>query len=114
MLAGVSDPGGMNQLDNETNMTIPTDLAIMERRNNSTKDYNIVLMTRRIANIVADVQQEKDRHYSWVGSITFTTPALFIFAGILGAFSKVMISKKEKRTQGRPRRFFSNTGLKHF
>jgi hypothetical protein len=64
MLAGVSDPGGMNQLDNETNMTIPTDLAIMERRNNSTKDYNIVLMTRRIANIVADVQQEKDRHYS--------------------------------------------------
>jgi hypothetical protein len=61
MLAGASDPGGMNQLpDNETNIAIPTDLVTMERRNKSTNDYDIVLMTPRIADIVTDVQQEKD------------------------------------------------------
>jgi hypothetical protein len=61
MLAGVSNPNGMHQLpDNETNMTIPTGLVTMERRNGSTNNYNIVLVTPRIADIVADVQQEKD------------------------------------------------------
>jgi hypothetical protein len=36
----------------------------MERRNKSTNDYNIVLMTPRITNIVADVQQEKDWYFN--------------------------------------------------
>jgi hypothetical protein len=59
MLAGVSDLSGMNQLpDNETNIAVPTDLVTMERRNKSTNNYNIVLMTSRIADIVADVQMK--------------------------------------------------------
>jgi len=66
MLAGVSDPSGVHQLpDDGTNMTIPTDLVTMERRNWSINDYNITLMTPRIADIVADVQQEKDWHFNW-------------------------------------------------
>ena len=65
MLTGVSNPGGMNRLpDNETNIAIPTDLVTMERRNESTNDYNIVLMTPRIADIVTDVQQEKDWYFN--------------------------------------------------
>jgi hypothetical protein len=57
MLAGVSDPGGMHRLpDNETNMAMPTDLVTVERRNGSINDYNIVLMTPHIADVVADVQ----------------------------------------------------------
>ena len=60
MLAGVSSPNEMHQLPHdETNMTMPTDLVTMERRNGSINDYNIVLMTRRIADIVAEVQQEE-------------------------------------------------------
>jgi hypothetical protein len=61
MLAGVINSKELHQLPgNKTNMMIPTDLATMTRSNESTSEYNIVFMTQRIADIVADVQREKD------------------------------------------------------
>jgi hypothetical protein len=60
VLAGLPNSDESHQLpDDETNMTIPTDLVTMERRDGSTSEYDIVYMTSRIANIVVDVQQEK-------------------------------------------------------
>jgi hypothetical protein len=67
MLAGVCDREGMYQLfDKETRIMIPMDLVTMERRKKSIdNDYNIALMTPRIAEIVADVQLERDWHCDW-------------------------------------------------
>jgi hypothetical protein len=66
MLSGVFNASEFHQFpDDETNMTIPSDLVTMERRNGSVSHYNIVFMTRHIADIVADVQQEDDWRYYW-------------------------------------------------
>jgi hypothetical protein len=66
MLSGVFNASELHQLpDDETNMTIPTDRVTMERRRNETAKYNIALMTQRIADVVAEVQQEEDRRFSW-------------------------------------------------
>jgi hypothetical protein len=66
MLAGVANSKELHQLpDDKTNMMIPTDLGTMKRSNESTSDYNIVFMTRRIGDIVADVQREKDWQENW-------------------------------------------------
>jgi hypothetical protein len=59
MLKGVSNPNGSQQLPvEEINMTIPTDLVTMVRRTGSISQHEIVFMTRRIAEIIADVQRE--------------------------------------------------------
>ena len=63
MLAGVANPKELHQLpDDETNMTIPSDLATMKRSNESTRYYNIIFMTPHIANIVADVSEKRTGH----------------------------------------------------
>jgi hypothetical protein len=72
MLAGATYPAGEHHLfDEETNMAVPNDLATMVRRKESNNDddddyndYNVVLMTPRIAKIVAQVQQEKHWHFN--------------------------------------------------
>jgi len=43
-----------------TRLLISTDLVTMERRNGSTSRADVVFVTPRIANIVAEVQQEQD------------------------------------------------------
>jgi hypothetical protein len=66
MLNGVSNSSKLHQLfNNETNVTIPNDLATMERRNGSISNYDIIFMTPRIADIIVDVQQEEDRIENW-------------------------------------------------
>lgn len=83
MLSGVFNASELHQLpDDETNMTIPTDLVTMERRRNGTAKYNILLMTRRIADIVADVQQEEDWRFNWgVLNMYFRNPETRVAAG---------------------------------
>jgi hypothetical protein len=67
--------------DYETNMMIPSDLATMERRNGPT-DYSLILMTPRIADIVADVQQEEDWRFNWrVLNMYFRNPGTRVAAG---------------------------------
>jgi len=62
MLSGASNYSLLHQLpDDETNMMLPTDLVTMERRNGSTSDYKIKFMTRRISDLVIEVQQELGR-----------------------------------------------------
>jgi len=90
MLAGVSDPDGVH--DNETNMTIPTDLVTVERRNESTNDYDVIFMTRHIADIVADVQQEKGWPKNWeVLNMYFRNPETRGAVGKL--FRKMFLGK---------------------
>ena len=61
MLSGGQNLDLAHQLpDNEINLTIPSDLVTMERSCGSTAEYDIMFMTARIAEIVADVQEEKD------------------------------------------------------
>jgi len=43
----------------------PSDLVTMERSCGSTTEYDIVFMTARIAEIVADVQEEKNWALNW-------------------------------------------------
>ena len=50
----------MNFPDDVANLTIPSALVTMERRREKTREYDIVFMTPRIAEIVADVQEEKE------------------------------------------------------
>jgi hypothetical protein len=47
MLSGVFNASELQELpDDETSMTIPSDLVTMERKNGSTENHNIILMTR--------------------------------------------------------------------
>jgi hypothetical protein len=61
ILSGVFNAREFHQLPDDD----MTDLVTMERRNGSISQYNIILMTRRIADIVADVQQEDDWRFNW-------------------------------------------------
>jgi hypothetical protein len=83
MLSGVFNASEFHQLpDDETTMTIPSDLVTMERRNGSISEYNIILMTRRIADIVADVQREDDWRFNWgVLNMYFRNPETRVAAG---------------------------------
>jgi hypothetical protein len=96
MLRGVYNPTDLHQLpDEETHMMLPTDLATMERRNESTRDYNIVFMTPRIANIVADVQREKDWAENWWAlKMYFRNPETREVAG--KQFQKMFLEKLQK------------------
>ena len=61
MLSGSQWPTTVHQTpDNESNLTIPSDLVTMERFNETTDEYSIEFATARIAMIVADVQAEED------------------------------------------------------
>jgi hypothetical protein len=51
--------------DSETNLAIPSNLVTMERRDGSTRQYDVMFATARIAKIIADVQEEKSRAYNW-------------------------------------------------
>jgi hypothetical protein len=96
MLAGVSIPDAMHQLpDNETNMTMPTNLVTMKRRNESTNDYKIVLMTRRIAEVVADVQQERGWYFNGeILRLYLRNPETRAAAG--NVFEKMFLKKFQK------------------
>jgi hypothetical protein len=62
MLSGTHDPSLIQQLpDDETNLTIPSDLVTLERRSGSTNRHEIVFMTQHIADIVVGVQEERRR-----------------------------------------------------
>jgi len=66
MLSGGQDLNLIHQLpDSQTNLTIPSDLVLVERRRGTTDKYNIKFMTRRIADIVIDVQEEKNWAFNW-------------------------------------------------
>jgi hypothetical protein len=82
MLSGVLPANELHQLpDDETNLMIPSDLVTMERRNGLTR-YTIILMTPRIADIVADIQQEEDWRYNWVVlNMYFRNPETRVAAG---------------------------------
>ena len=63
MLDGTQDTNMVHQLpDNETSLMIPSDLVTMERRSGETSQYTITFMTPHIADIVADVQEERTGH----------------------------------------------------
>jgi hypothetical protein len=94
MLAGVCDPDAVP--DHETNMAIPTDLVTMKRRNESINgDYDVVLMTPRIAKIVAQLQQEKHWHFNWgVLTMYFRNPETRAIAGM--QFQRMFLQKFQK------------------
>jgi hypothetical protein len=100
MLAGVFDPDAVP--DHETNMAIPTDLVTMKRRNESRNgDYDIVLMTPRIAKIVAQVQQEKHWHFNWgVLTMYFRNPETRAIAGM--QFQRMFLQKFQKDLKKMP------------
>jgi hypothetical protein len=93
MLAGVTDPGVLHQLpDDETNMTMPSDLVTMKRRNESTRKSRLILMTQRIADIVTDVQEEADWKFNWgVLNMYFRNPETRVAAG--KKFEKMFLQK---------------------
>jgi hypothetical protein len=93
MLSGVFDTGELHQLpDDETNMTIPSDLVTMERCNGSTSEYNIIFMTARIFDIVVNIQQERDWRFNWgVLSMYFRDPETRVAAG--KRFEKMFLEK---------------------
>jgi hypothetical protein len=93
MLSGVFSPVGFHQLpDDETNMTIPSNLVTLERRNGSTSDHNIIFMTPRIFEIVVDVQQEHDWRFNWgVLNMYFRDPETRVAAG--KKFEKMFLEK---------------------
>jgi hypothetical protein len=96
MLNGVSNPSELDQLpEDETNMTIPTDLGTMERRTGSISQYDIVYMTQRIAEIIADVLREGDRAKNWWALNTFfRNPETREVAG--KQFQKMFLEKFQK------------------
>jgi hypothetical protein len=103
MLAGVSDFRGGDELpDRKTNMAIPNDLATMERRRESlNNDYNIIFMTPRIADIVANVQQEGGWRFSWeVLNIQLRNPETRAAAGKM--FQNMFLKKFQKNLSKMP------------
>jgi hypothetical protein len=82
--------------DNETNLTIPSDLVTMERCCKTTSDYNISFMTPRIANIVYEVQEEGNWAYQWETlKLYFRNPKTRVAAGI--QFQKMFLDKFKKQ-----------------
>jgi hypothetical protein len=107
MLAGVTYPVGEQVFDDETNMAIPNDLVTMERRkesnnndygdygDNDYEDYNVILMTPRIADIVADVQQGRTWRFDWeVLNLHLRNPETRAAAG--NRFEKMFLEKFRK------------------
>jgi hypothetical protein len=97
MLSGGQAPNVVHQLpDNDTNLTIPSDLVTMERRRGRTSQYNIIFMTPRIAKIVADVQGEKSWAYDWETlNMFFRNPETRVAAG--RQFQKMFLRKFQKQ-----------------
>jgi hypothetical protein len=93
MLSGVFKSSELDQLpDNETNMTIPSDLVTIERRNGSTSKHNIIFMTARIFDIVVNIQQEHDWRFNWgVLNMYFRDPETRVAAG--KRFEKMFLEK---------------------
>ena len=84
MLSGVFNPSEFLQFlpDDETNMRIPSDLVTMKRRNRSTSRYDIIFMTRHIADIVTGIQQEDDWRFNWgVLNMYFRNPETRVIVG---------------------------------
>ena len=91
MLSGSFNYTEVHQLpDDDTRLLISSDLVTMERRNGSTSRADVVFVTPRIANIVAEVQQEQDWLYNWRAlNIFFRNPDTRGAAGKL--FQKMFI-----------------------
>jgi hypothetical protein len=83
MLSGVFTAGEPIEFpDNETNMTIPSDLVTIERRDESTSHHDIIFMTRHIADIVLNVQLEQNWKFNWgVLNMYFRNPETRAIAG---------------------------------
>jgi len=70
MLSGGQEFNMVDHLSgSKTYLTIPSDLVTMERFDKRTDEYNVVFATPRIAEIVADVQEEK----SWIHNFETST-----------------------------------------
>jgi hypothetical protein len=96
MLKGVSNPNEFRHLpDDETNMLVPTNLVTMVRRTGSISQHDIVYMTQRIAEIIADVQREDDWAENWSVLNTFyRNPETRNIAG--KQFQKMFLEKFQK------------------
>jgi hypothetical protein len=101
MLEGGRDLGIGNRLpDNETNLTIPSDLVTMARLPGMTSDYNIIFMTPRIASIVSEVQDERNWANDWdTLKLYFRDPKTRVAAGI--RFQKMILNKFKKQDPDR-------------
>jgi hypothetical protein len=96
MLKGVFNSSELHRLpEDETNMTISTDLVTMVGRTGSISQHDIVYMTRRIAEIIADVQREDDWAENWWTLNTFfRNPETREVAG--KQFQKMFLEKFQK------------------
>lgn len=97
MLSGTRDPSLVQQLpDDETNLTIPSDLVTMERRTGTTSRHKVVFMTRHIADIVAGVLEEGNWALSWETlDIYFRDPETRVSAG--QRFQRMFLEKFRKQ-----------------
>ena len=97
MLSGGQGPSTMHQLpDSETNLTVPSDLATMERFNKTTGEYSIAFATARIVMIVADVQEEEDWAYDWQTlNVFFRNPETRVAVGT--KFQKMFLRKFQRQ-----------------
>lgn len=99
MLSG--GPGPENNaadrlVDNETNLMIPSSLVNMERQDGETRQYNIKFMTVRIAEIVADVQGERNWNNNWQTlNLFFHNSETRVAAGV--QFQKMFLRKFQKQ-----------------
>jgi hypothetical protein len=82
--------------DNETSLMVPSRLVSMERYLDTTDEYNIVFITPHIAEIVANVQEEKSwaRSYSTL-EIYFRNPETRVAAG--KRFQKIFLGKSKSK-----------------
>ena len=96
----LSDGQGNNTanqvLDKKTSLTIPSILVTMERCSGETSEYDIMFMTRRIAEIVAEVQEEVNWTHNWEAlQIYFRDPETRVAAG--KRFQKMFLDKFKRQ-----------------
>jgi len=82
--------------DNETSLTIPSDLVTMERLSKTTDEYNIVFMTSHISEVVANVQEEKNWALNWETlNMFFRNPETRVAAG--KQFQKMFLTQFKRQ-----------------
>ena len=114
MMSAHQSDGSHQLSDNENSLTIPSDLVTMERHSGTTSRYKIMFMTPRIADVVADVQQEQDWALSWETlNIFFRNPETRAAAG--KRFQKMFLEKFKKQDPNKmpPCHELGETGGRH-
>ena len=78
--------------DSETNLIIPSDLVTLERLSGTTSEWNTIFMTSRIADIISNVQEEKNWPNNWETlKVIFRNPNTRVAAA--RQFQKMFLSK---------------------